>query len=192
MQKKDVQPFIKTSTKDVIYKLSFITGYSVKQICEDLCVHTLRNKKKLAEQLSPYIKRNIKIENDVYTPNEKPLKHYPISGDLERVTIKLNLNSLDFAHSLAHSLGWSTAKVVAYCIKQSMNDFEYLNFYVMKFLEKKMDENRKEMINQIMKDINNELGEEHIVVSLLIGIVDDLKVTDLSFSDSLGHIVENW
>jgi len=192
MQKKDVQPFISVSTKDVIYKLSFITGHSVKQICQDLCVHTLRNKKKLGEELSPFLKREIKIGDALYAASKNPLKHYPITENVERVTVKISINSYEFAYSLAHALRWSVAKVVAYCIERSMKDFDYLNFYITKYLDSKMDENRKKMIELVMRDINKETEEEHSVASLLLGIVDELKEVDQNVTDAVSQVVENW
>lgn len=192
MQIKDVQPFITVPTKNVIYKLSFITGYSVKQICQDLCVHTLRNKRKLGEELSPFLKRDIKMGETQFVAASKPLKHYPINESVERVTVKIGINSYEFAYSLAHALGWSVAKVVAYCIEQSMKDFEYLNFYITRYLDSKMDDNRKKMIEVVMNDINKESEEEHSVASLLLGVVDEIKEADQNVTDAVSQIAESW
>lgn len=192
MQKKDIQPFISNSTKDVIYKLSFITGYSVKQIGEDLCTHTLRNKQKLGKGLFPYLKRSIKLGETLYEPSNTPIKQYPLTENLERVSIKISPLSYEFAYSLAYALGWSAAKVVAYCIEQSMKDFDFLNFYITKYLESKMEDNRKEMIGLIMREINKELDEEHSVAALMLGIVDELKAADQNVTEAVSHVVENW
>lgn len=192
MRNKDVQPFIKTDTKAVIYKMSYIVGQSVKQMCNDLCLHSLKDKKKLIEELSPYLKWNIKIEDTVFNAKDEPIKLYPLSGSLERVTVKVDLSSYEFANSLAHSLGWSIAKVIAYCIERSINDFDYVNQYLTEYLEVNMGENQKVIISGIMKDINASLNEDHSMSALLIGIVDELKSSDQNFNDALCQIAEKW
>lgn len=191
MQKRDIQPFISTSTKNIINKLSFITGYSVKQIGEDLCTRALRNKD-LGNDLSSYFKREMKINNTVYQPIEKPLKEYPVTGDLERVSVKISLQAYEFVYSLAHALGWSAAKVVAYCIERTMKDFDFLNFYITKFLNNKIDDNRRELLLLVMKDINKELDEEHSIASLLLGIVDEIKEADQNVTEAVSQIVGKW
>lgn len=126
MKHKEVQPFIKMRSKNVIYKMSYVTNRSVKQICRDLCLHALKNKGELAEELSPYIKWSIRIEKNVYFPNNEPIGYYPLSGNnLERVNVKIDLTSFEFVRALAFSLAWSPAKLIAYCIERSMSDFDF-------------------------------------------------------------------
>lgn len=191
MQKRDIQPFISVTSKNIIYKLSFITGYSVKKICGELCTHSLRSKH-LGEELQPYFKREIKIRDVVYQPSEKPLKQYRPSEDLERVTVKIGVPAYELVYSLAHALGWSVAKVVAYCIERSMNDFDFLDFYITKILSSKMDEKRKEMFLSMVGEANQQSDEDLTIASLLIGIVDEMKQAEESVTDAVSRVVESW
>lgn len=189
---KDVQPFIKSSTKSAIYKLSYITGKTVKQICNELCQRMFNDKKRLVEELSPYAKWDMKIEGITYTASATPIKTYPISGSLERVTIKVDPSSYSFANSLSHLLGWTVAKVVAYCIERAMNDFEFINQYITDLLEANTKSGQKNTLKGIMKDINEALDEEHSIPALLIGIADELKSIDQNYDEALCQFAEKW
>ena len=74
MKIKEIQPFVTTTTKNVIYKISYITNRSIRQVCNDFCYLALADKKKLMEELTPYLKWTMKIENNVYTPKVEPRK----------------------------------------------------------------------------------------------------------------------
>ena len=190
--KKDVQPFIKSSTKDFIYQLSFITGNSVKQICEDLCVNSLRNRKSLIDVLLPYIRRSFKLENKTYVASSNPIKKYPIGGELKRVTIKIDLELFNFANNLAFSLGWSTAKLIAFCIERSITDMEFLNAYTTKYLKANLDESRMKTISTIMKDAEEEFDEEHSIVSFLVGMFEEYKEVDHDINITLKYVADKW
>lgn len=191
MGNKDVQPFITTITKDVIYKMSYITGKSSKEICKDLCLHTLENKKKLTEELLPFIKWEIKIENNLYSPYDEPIERYPVTGSLERVALRIDLNSYDFAKSLAYSLGWTAPKVIAYCIERSIRDFDFVNQYIVDYLETSMGKNQKDVINGIMKDVNESLNEELSLSILLIDIMEE-KQSDENFEEAFHQLLAKW
>lgn len=193
MKKKDVQPFIAVSTKNVIVKLSYISGKSIKKISEDLCSRALK-RNELITELQPYFKREINIRGTVIHPNENPLQQYRPTGELERITIKTSVQAYEFAYNLAHALNWSVARVFSFCIEHSMSDYDFLEFYTTKILDNKMDVNRKEALLTMVKDTNkdSDLNVELSVASLLLGIVDELKWADESLSDSVGRLAENW
>lgn len=189
---KEVQPFIKTMSKNVIYKMSHFTGRSVKQISRDLCLHALKDKDKLAEELLPYLKWSLRIENNVYSPNNEPIAHYPFTGiNLERVNVKIELSSFEFVRALAFSLAWSPAKVIAYCIERSMSDFNFLNQYIYEYLEVSMGENQKAIINVFMKEINKSLNEELSISAVVIDIMDE-KASDQNANDALLELAMKW
>lgn len=193
MKKKDVQPFISSTTKEVIYKLSFISGSSVKKICDDLCSRALR-RKELINGLQPYFKREIIIGGVLYQPNPTPLDQYRPDEKLERITVKVSAQAYEFAYNLAHALNWSLAKVISFCIEHSMSDYDFLEFYTTNILNNKMDDKRKEALLTMMNDSNrdNDLKVELSVASILLAIIDDFKWADESLSDSVGRIAENW
>ena len=192
MTNKEVQPFIKKTTKNVIYKMSYITNQPVKQICGDLCLHSLADKRKLIEELAPFVKWSIKIDDVVCSPADKPIKDYPLSGnDLERVNVKIDINSFELVRGLAYSVGWSIAKVVAFCIERSMSDFDFLNQYISEFIETSMDNNEKSIINKFANKINESLDDELSIPMLLIDIVEE-KPIDQNLTEAVQQVAIKW
>lgn len=187
MGKRDVKPFIDTRTKETIYKLSYITGYSVKSICEDFCTRVLRRQEGTAKELSPYFKRSINIAGVVYSGNSK-LPFEQKKRSTERVSIHLDQQLHEYAYTLSYAIGCSVAKVAAYCIEKCMNDYDFLEKYVKGFLVKKMSEERKNLMTGVLSEVNKHLEEDHSITSLLLGILDELKEADESFEQTIDSV----
>jgi|GEM_PF-4066941 len=173
MEKKEVKPFIDTGVKDTIYKISFVTGYSVKSICEDLCNNAFKSR--LGNELSPYFKRELIIDGMSFQANKKAEKFESASKEIERISMTLNKNLYEYAYQLAYAMGCSVAKIVAYGVERSMNDFNFLNRYINQFLSKNIDKERKDIMLKIVKTINNESTEEYSIASLLLYIADEYR-----------------
>jgi len=184
MKKKDVKPFIESRTKETIYKISFITGYSVKSICEDFCIRVLRRKEATAKELSPYFKRSINVSGVDYDGGNKKLFGRN-TRTTERVSIQLNQEIHEYAYTLSYAVGCSVAKIISYCIEKCMNDYEFLEKYVTGYLIKKMDEERKNLMLGMLGKANDELDEEHNITALLLAVLDDYKEADESFENAL-------
>lgn len=173
MEKKEVKPFIDTGVKDTIYKISFVTGYSVKSICEDLCNHAFKSR--LGNELSPYFKRELTIDGMSFQANKKAEKFESTSKDIERISMTLNKNLYEYAYQLAYAMSCSVSKIVAYGVEKSMNDFNFLNSYINQFLSKNIDKERKDIMLKIVKTVNNESTEEYSMASLLLYIADEYR-----------------
>ncbi|MGE7667412.1 hypothetical protein ACQKMN_17060 [Ureibacillus composti] len=175
MEKREVKPFIDIDVKDTIYKLSFVTGYSVKSICEDLCNQSFKNG--LGRELSPYFKRGIQIDGSVYQGNKKAERFEASSEKIERISMKISHNGYEYAYNLSYAMGCSVAKVVAYAIEKSINDFAFLDRYIKQFLSKQIDKERKDMMLKIVKAINKDFveSEEYSIAALLLYIADEYK-----------------
>lgn len=175
MEKREVKPFIDIDVKDTIYKLSFVTGYSVMSICEDLCNHAFR--RGLGHELSPYFKRGIQIDGAIYQGNKKAKKFETSSPKIERISMKISNNAYEYAYNLSYAMGCSVAKIVAYAVEKSMNDFAFLDRYIIQFLSKRIDKERKDMMLKIVKAVNRNfvVDEEYSIVALLLYIADEYK-----------------
>lgn len=186
MEKREVKPFIDTGIKDTIYKLSFVTGYSVKSICEDLCNHSV--KKGLGQELSPYFKRGIQIDGAIYKGNKKSEKFEVVSQNIERVSMKVNNTVFEYVYNLSYAMGCSVAKVVAYAVEKAMNDFVFLDRYIKQFLSKKVEKERKDMMLKIVKTVNKDHSEENLTIaSLLLYIADEYK----RFGEGVDGVLED-
>ncbi|QCR33109.1 hypothetical protein [Lysinibacillus sp. SGAir0095] len=189
MEKREVKPFIDIDVKDTIYKLSFVTGYSVKSICEDLCNQSFRCG--LGRELSPYFKRGIQIDGAVFQGNKKAEKFESSSQNIERISMKVNGKLYDYAYHLSFAMESSVAKVVAYGVEKSMKDYAFLDRYIKQFLSKKIDKERKDMILKIVRTINKDytVDEEYGIVSLLLYIADEYKRLDEGVDGVLQDVV---
>lgn len=177
MKKHEVKPFINTVIKDNIYRISDVTGYSVISICEDLCTHAIKSD--LAKELSSYFKRSFVIDGMTFNANGSIKKFEPLSTDNERITMTLNREVYDYFYDLSYAIGCSVAKVVAYAVEKSMNDFDFLNRYIEQFLNKKVSKEVKGELLKIVKTVNKgNVDEEYNLVSLLLYIADEYRRFD--------------
>lgn len=188
MEKREVKPFIDTGIKDTIYKLSFITGYSVKSIAEDLCNQAFRSG--LGRELAPYFKRGLQIDGSVFQGNKKAAKFESSSINIERISMKLSAGAYEYAYNLSYAMGCSVAKVVAYAVEKSMNDYAFLDRYIKQFLSKKIDKERKAMMLKIVRTVNKDYAEEELsIASLLLYIADEYRRFDEGVDGVLKDVV---
>ena len=191
MGKHDVKPFIEVEMKDLIYKLSFITGYSVNSICEDLCTHAI--KMGVGKELSVHFRREIKLDGVVFPSLKNPKKFERNTNNIERISLKLSSFIYEYANSLSFAIGSSISKVVAYFLERSMMDYDFLDHYTTNFLSEKMDDNRKDIMKKIISDVNKDYlpedPKEHSITSLLIYIIDEYKQPSQSVEESLKNFI---
>lgn len=185
MEKREVKPFIDSGVKDTIYKISFVTGYSVKSICEDLCKHAFKSG--LGCELSQYFKRGITIDGITFQLNKKAGKFEPVSKNIERISMTLNNNLYEYAYLLSYAMDCSVAKVVAYAVERSINDFNFLNRYINQFISKNVSKEHKDLILKIVKTVNKESSEEYNIASLLLYIADEYR----RFSEGLEGVLKD-
>lgn len=178
MGKKEVKPFIDIDVKDTIYKLCFISGYSVNGMCEDFCNNAFR--KGLAQELSPYFKWGLQIDGAVFKGDKKAKRFVSSSDNLERISLKIDGKIHSYAYNLAYAMETSVAKIIAYGIEKSMNDYDFLDRYIKQFLRNKIDKERKDMILKLVRTINKDytVDEELGMISLLLYIADEYKRLD--------------
>lgn len=191
MRKRDVKPFISIETKNIIDKIAFLTGLSIKRICMDLCMHAVTNYAE--EELVPYFKREIILNGKVYAAINKPQKFERKSGEIERVTMTFDESTHEYLHTLAYAIGTSIAKVVAYCIERSMSDTSFKTDYVAQSLLSRMCQNRVQLLKEILADINHDhLEDKHSMASLLMYIVDEIKEANQNFDMTVENVVSTW
>lgn len=191
MTKRDIKPFISVETKNIVDKIAFLTGLSIKKICTDLCMHAVMTHAE--EDLVPYFKREIKLNGKMYEGLNKPRKFERKSGEIERVTLTFDESMHEYLSTLAFAIGTSTAKVVAYCIERSMSDTSFKTNYVAQCLISKINENRLQLLNEIMLDINhNHLESNYSMASLLMYIVDEIKEPHQTIDTVIENVVSTW
>lgn len=186
MKKRGVKPFIETEIKDTIHKVSFVTGCSIKSICEDLCSHAFKSG--LGSELSTYFKRDLYVDGKSYKGNENGSKFNVYTKDVERISMTINDTDYEYAYNLAYAMECSVAKIVAYALCKSMQDFEFLNTYIEQILSKSVSEERKDVLLDVVKNVNSaNFEEEYSITSLLLYIADEYR----RLSDGIEAVLED-
>lgn len=187
MKKREVKPFLDIETKDTIYKISDVTGYSVKSICEDFYKHSFNNG--FGYDLAPYFKRNLEIDGVLFKGNMVNEKFEPFSTENERVSTALEVELFEYAYQLSYAIGCSIAKVVSYAIEKSMKDFEFLNGYAKQFLFNKIEADKTNTILSAVDSLNSKNEEEFNLIALLLYIADEYKRFDKGIKSVLSEVV---
>ena len=186
MKKREVKPFVDTVIKDTINKISFVTGCSIKSICEDFCSHAFESG--LGYELSAYFKRNLDIDGEHFEGNNMGFKFDPFTKDIERISMTLNNTNYDYAYRLAYAMECSVAKVVAYALGKSISDFDFLNSYIERILRKNVDEKRRSLLLDVVRDVNNtNYEEEYSIASLVLYIADEYR----RFDDGIDSVLKD-
>lgn len=186
MEKREVKPFINAKIKDTIYKLSDITNYSVKRICEDICNHAFKSD--ISDELSPYFRRGVIIDGMSFSFNENATKFEPSFNEKERVSMKLNTKLYGYAYYLSYAMECSVAKVVAYAIEKGFNDSEFLIGYVNESLNKRLKGEHKEEFYKLISLINNDSNEELDVLNTSLYIKDEYGDFDKGLNKLLKEV----
>lgn len=189
MKKREVKPFLSIETKDTIYKISYVTGHSVKRICEEFCKHSFKSG--LAFELSPYFNRSICIDGTSFEGSQNNEKFEPLSLENERVSMTLDANVHEYAYQLSYAIGCSVAKVVAYAIEKSMCDFDFLNQYTKELLINNRNFEKSKPILKIIDSYNRNNEEEINLITLLLYIADEYTRLEVGMDDVLKDCVSN-
>lgn len=171
MKKREVKPYINVITKKTIYKLSCATGYSIKKITRLACQNAIKNN--ISYELSPYFKRNIKLNGTVFKGNIDALEFNPISKQSERISMAINLNDYDYLYNLAYAMETTVSKVITYTVEKSMSDFNFLNKLIAKFFTEKLNEEKTKLLLEIIKEANHRNDYDFSLASLLLYIIDE-------------------
>lgn len=173
-KKKEVKPLLSINLKDAIYRLSYITHSPVKDVCEQLCIAVM-NDRKIITDLSMFFIRDIRIDSTIYLgrSENKRLKKR-IEGARERVTIKFKAKDYAFIYDLAYALDCSPSRVVAVLLEIAMQDIRIVNQYIKQHLENELTEAQMKELRNIMRYINTVNDTNLPWASLLSQIFDEV------------------
>lgn len=190
VKKREVKPFIEKDKRELIVKLSFLTGVSIQTIGEDLLQYAIDSDFAIFQ--SQYFKYNIKIKKLQFPAQDNPPPLPANNKDVERISFRIGSGIYEYAHSLSYALGITVPKVIARMIHFSMNSTDFLNDYVLGYLSRQIGEERKELLISLMGDLNGRAQKNHTVAALLFCIADEMKEVDNSMPDSVNTFVSQW
>lgn len=192
-KKRDVKPTIDVNLKDAIYRLSFVTRTPVKEVCEELCLYSLNNRK-IRDNISIYIRRDIRLGNTFFNGN-KDREGLPTSGqENERISLRLTSEVHEMVNVLAYGLDCSVSKACAMLLHEGMNDFEFVNQYVRKYLADSLDEHTLREVEKIISYVEKENGEsKDSWAAVLSAMIDEVKKPVITAKEVVGEfLISTW
>lgn len=193
-KKRDVKPTIDVNLKDAIYRLSFVTRTPVKEVCEELCLYSINNRK-IRDNISIYIRRDIRLGSTFFN-GDREREEMPINtrGESERISLRLTSEVYEMVNVLAYGLDCSVSKACALLLHQGMNDFEFVNEYVHKYLADSLDEHTLREVEQIVSYVEKENGEsKDSWAAVLSAMIDEVKKPVITAKEVVGEfLVSTW
>ncbi|MEK4230739.1 hypothetical protein [Solibacillus sp. FSL H8-0538] len=194
-KKRDVQPTISISLKDVIYRISYIIDRPVKTICEETCIHGLMSKKVL-DELSQHFKRSVQFQNTMYIGrlDNPSVQRMSIMTAKERIGIRFKAFDYENISTLAFALGVTPSRATALLLEASIKDNDFINAYLEKHLAYTLDDNRMKELRKVIRylNINNPYDEKISWLALLTYIFNEVKDSAVSVHDTLVDYLNKW
>lgn len=192
-KKRDVKPTIDVNLKDAIYRLSFVTRTPVKEICEELCLYSLNNRK-IKDNISIYIRRDIRLENTFFNGDREREEIPNTRGESERISLRLTSEVYEMVNVLAYGLDCSVSKACGLLLHEGMSDFEFVNEYVRKYLEDNLDEQTLREVEKIVTYVKKENGEsKDSWAAVLSAMIDEVKKPVITAKEVVGEfLISNW
>ena len=187
---KIIKPYVDVDKKEILVKLNFLTGLTIKEICADLLEYAVNSN--YAMFITRHFKRAVTINKPQF-PAQNPHIPFPENKkDITRITINVKDRVYEYANSLYYATDITIPKLLAAMITYSMNDDEFFNKYITEYLSKKIDEERKRLLLSILKDVNQKTDDEHNIASLIFYIADEFKEIDEGLEKSVERVASSW
>lgn len=190
MCSKMIKPYIEVDKKEILLKLNFLTGLTMKDICNDLLNHAVDSN--YAIFLTPHFKRSAMINKIKFPAEANPVPFPELKNELTRINLQVDEKIHEYAHSLYFATDVSVPKILASMLNYSINDSKFFDNYVSNYLSSKIDEERKQILRSILMDVNEETDRKHNIGSLLFCIADEVKAFDETLEESIDKLASRW
>lgn len=190
MSTKLIKPYIEVDKKEIISKLNFLTGLTMKDICNDLLNHAVKSN--YAMFLTPHFKRSVTINRLQFPAQNSPIPLPELKNELTRITLIVDEKIHEYANNLYYATDVSVPKILASMINYSLGDHKFFERYVMDYLSNKIGDERKKLLKSILRDINKEAEDHHHIGNLLFCIADELSEDGETIEDSIENVVSQW
>lgn len=173
-KKRDVKPTIPLDLKDVLYRLSNITFTPVKDVCQEMTMLVLHDRKTI-ERLSKYFKRDLIMGNTMFVGNVENAtmeKRPKIRG--ERVTIRFTQKEFESLALLSFALDCTTSRTVAILLDLSMQHIKFVNAYIKQYLTKELTDTQMNELQAILRYVSKEGESHHSWASLIEYVIAEV------------------
>ncbi|MFY0521148.1 hypothetical protein ACOMCU_25470 [Lysinibacillus sp. UGB7] len=189
-KKRDVKPIISVGLKDVIYRLNYITGIPVQDICPELCMLVLKDRKSI-EDLSQYFKRDLIFSNTMFRGHEtnKTIEKR-IKGPSDRVSARFTQSEYASLALLTFALDCSVSRSAAVLLEISMSQVRFVNTYLKQYLQEELNESQMRELREILRYVNR-VGESYYSwASLLSHVVDEVGTPVSRIKDVVSDFID--
>lgn len=194
-KKRDVKPTVSIQLKDTIFRMSYITNTPVKDVGEAICLHGISSKR-VMDRLSENFRRSIRLGNTMYmgSLDRPPLNRKGPAGKCERVSLRIKQADFEEISTLAFALDVTPSRATALLLDASIRDGDFINSYFEEYLKRQLDERRMTELKAVLKYLNkNNPYEEEISWSVLLTyILDELKESASSMTESISLYIKSW
>ena len=173
-KKRDVKPTIQLDLKDALYRLSHLTFMPVKDVCQQMAIMVLYDRKTI-EHLSKYFKRDLLTDRTVYIGNmENPSIAKRLVGRGERVTIRFTQGEYEALAMLSFALDCTTSRAVSLLLSISMRNVRFINRFIKQYLREQLSDSQMRELQAILRYTNRTGESHHSWASLLAYVAEEV------------------
>lgn len=190
MGTKIIKPYVDVDKKEILVKLNFLTGLTIKEICNDLLDHAVKSN--YAIYITHHFKRSVTINKLQFPAQVKPVPFPENKKEITRLTLNIDDRIYEYANSLYYATDISIPKILASMITYSMNDENFFNKYITEYLSHKIDYERKRLLKSILEDVNKQTEDNHTIAALIFYIADEFKEIDEGIEECIERVTSQW
>lgn len=188
-KKREVKPVVKLELKDAIYRLSYITYTPVKDVCEQLCIYVLYDKK-IIEHLSQYFKRDVRLTNTLYFGNSSSKTVSKRDrGENQRVSVRFTQDVYDSIAVLSYALDCTPSRTVALLLYIAMKNVQYVNQYMKEYLDGHLGEQQMRELRGVLKYVNHTSDAQQSWMALIGTILDEVSAPVTRVKDAVSEFL---
>lgn len=131
-KKIHVAPTVPVETKELLYSLAYLLDCPVKTLTENILIESSEDPQ-IMERISPYFKRDIKINNELFMGNVESRKVEKVEGETARISIRLPQTFNEQLKGLSYSMGCSSSRAALLVIETGLDDSEFILYVCSKF-----------------------------------------------------------
>jgi len=189
-KKRDIKPTIALELKDVIYRISHMTYIPVKDVCQQMTILVLKDRKSM-EQLSKYFKRDLRVENTFFMgsiTNEGIVKRRKEAG--ERVTIRYTQKEYESLAALSYALDCTPSRTVALLLEIGMQNIKFINAFIKQHLQKELSNTQMRELREILKYVSEVDDTHHSWASLLALVNEEIGSPVQNIRESITEFIK--
>lgn len=174
-KKRQVKPLIPIDTKETIHRLSHITSTPIKDVCEFLICHVIRDKKTI-DVLVTHFRRSIMIDKTFCNGNING-KHIGkrLNEPGELVSITFKKPDYELISALAYALDCTPTRTTAILLQHASCDVSAVNEYVYVNMRNQLTEGQIKELRKVLTYINHYNDDAVSWAAILSKIVGDVR-----------------